>query len=191
VDNIAAAGDKLWKELVGTNLAMKVNYIHLGFTGLESSEVGQRSIEGFLKAGQMSKRPRDLGDNAIDDTELTSFDDDIIGVDQIQFPREGGVSAGHTLSFTCTRCGKTISSDLPLLGVGTEGALVALRQEHEDFHFAQDLAREQQPNDSIAISGPSKAGPLKISPKKKKRRKDRKDPPSRGGIEQFFSRNPS
>ncbi|KAF8223117.1 DNA/RNA polymerase [Tricholoma matsutake] len=169
VDTIAAAGDKLWKELVGTNIAMKVNNITLGFTGLESSEVGQRSIEGFLN-GQALKRPRDEDDNAIDNIPSRSLDD----------------AADHKLSFTCTRCGKTISSDALMSGVGTEEDLTVLRQEHDDFHFAHDLAG-QQPSNDLVISGPSKAPP-KISPKRKKRQKD---PPSRGGIEQFFGRGAS
>ena len=166
VDGIAAAGDKLWKELVGTDVVTKVNHIGLGFTGLESSEIGQRSIEGFLKAGQTSKRLRD------EDDDSNVLDTDLMGdVNQ----------ADNTLSFTCMRCGKTILSDLPLSGVGAEEALNALRQEHDDFHFAQDLAKEQQPDNSLAL----KLGPSKTSPRKKQRRRD---PPSRGGIEHFFSR---
>ena len=182
VDTIAAAGDKLWKELIGTNVATKVNHLSLGFTGLESSEVGQRSIVGFLKAGQASKRPRDESGSNIDDdsyTPLESRDSDVTRVD---------LSEGdHTLSFTCDRCAKTFSPDSPLSGLEAEAALAVLRQEHDDFHFAQDLAKEQQhPDSGLVISGPSKAKPSssKLSPKKKRR----KDPPSHGGIERFFGR---
>jgi DNA polymerase eta len=152
----------------------------LGFTGLESSEVGQRNIEGFLKTGETSKRPRDQDDNATDDKLVSSDHADPSGDDDSMID--------PTLSFTCIRCGKSIQLAVPLSGVGTEEALTALRQEHDDFHFAQELAKEQQPSNGLLISGPSKAGPSKISPKKKKRRKD---PPSRGGIEQFFGRNVS
>jgi DNA polymerase eta len=175
VDTIAAAGDKLWKELVGTNVVMKVTHIGLGFTGLEYSEVGQRSIEGFLKAGQTSKRSREEDGNPIDnDTSLTSVDDGMID-DDVILSGEDDFSVDHMPSFTCSRCGKTISM---LSGVGTEGSLAVLRQEHDDFHFAQDLAKQQQPNNSLVISKPSKA----VSPRKKRR----KDPPSQGGIERFF-----
>lgn len=63
VDTIASAGDKLWKELVGTNLVMNVTNVQLAFTGIETAETGQRSIEGFLKSGQTSKRARDDNDD--------------------------------------------------------------------------------------------------------------------------------
>ena len=149
---------------MGTNVATKVNHIGLGFTGLENSQIGQRSIEGFLKVGQTFKRRRDEDGDA-----------DLIGDND---------RAADMPSFTCTRCGKTILSDLLLSGVGPEDALVALRQEHDDFHFAQELAKEQQPDNSLVVSGSSKPTPSNISPKKKQKRRD---PPSRG-IEQFFSR---
>jgi DNA polymerase eta len=174
VDIIASAGDKLWKELVGTNVAMKVTCIHLGFTGLESSEIGQRTIEGFLKTGETSKRPREKDDDATDD-KLVSY---------VNLIGDNNPMIDPTLSFTCTRCGDSIQLTVPLSGVGAEEALTALRQEHDDFHFAQELAKEQQPN-NLVISGP-KTGP-KMSPKKKRR----KDPPSRGSIEQFFGRKAS
>jgi DNA polymerase eta len=167
VDGIAAAGDKLWKELVGTDVVTKVNHIGLGFTGLESSEIGQRSIEGFLKAGQTSKRRR-----AEDNDSDVVLDADLI--------EDHDQTDDDTPSFTCSRCGRTILSDLPL-----EEALNALRQEHDDFHFAQDLAKEQQPGNSLVISGPSRLVPSKTSPRKKPKRRD---PPSRGGIEHFFGR---
>jgi len=49
VDFIAAAGNKLWKELIGTEVVMKVTNVSLSFTGIEEAEAGQKSIEGFLK----------------------------------------------------------------------------------------------------------------------------------------------
>lgn len=66
VDVIAAAGNKLWKELVGSpngkpDVPIKVRYIALGFTGVEAGENGQKGIEAFLRsrtpgsAGEASK----------------------------------------------------------------------------------------------------------------------------------------
>ena len=49
VDFVAAAGNKLWKELIGTEVVMKVTSISLSFTGIEEAEIGQQTIEGFLK----------------------------------------------------------------------------------------------------------------------------------------------
>lgn len=52
MDLIAAAGDKLWKELVGTDTSrrteMKITSVQLSFTGIESMESGQKMIEGFF-----------------------------------------------------------------------------------------------------------------------------------------------
>jgi DNA polymerase eta len=61
VDIVAAAGDKLWKELVGPlnstkPLSMKITHVSLSFHGVEAGEVNQQGIEGFL-----SKTPNSPG----------------------------------------------------------------------------------------------------------------------------------
>ena len=184
VDTIAAAGDKLWKELVGTNVAMKVTSVQLAFTGLESAEVGQRSIEGFLKAGQSAKRPRDEDGNRSGAAESLSNDaTDVDAADPanvaLALPvTEGDFSIDQPPSFTCVRCSTTISAPV---GADSEAVLAALRLEHDDYHFAQDLAKEL-PDNTHVLSGPSK-----VSPKKKDVKKRRKGPQS-GGIEKFFNR---
>ncbi|KAF5382137.1 hypothetical protein D9615_004300 [Tricholomella constricta] len=195
VDTIAAAGDKLWKELVGTELAMKVTNVQLAFTGIEGAEAGQQSIEGFFK--QPAKRPR--GDDVDDDDDgvrrifidgsLTDKGNDISTI--IDGIAAQDRSSGTCVpSFVCSRCGETISS--PFTSIDEEEELAVLRLEHDDFHFAQDLAKES--TGGMVISGPSKSvsgpmkgglGPSKMSSPKKKRRKE----PQATGIEKFFRRS--
>jgi DNA polymerase eta len=161
----------LWKELVGTSLVMNVTSVQLAFTGIEPAESGQRSIEGFLKAGQTTKRQRDD-----DDFPLGSFGDPSAEhKDELDTTIARGKKS--STSFTCTRCGKTIPLPFELADVVDlyDEAIIALRSEHNDFHFAQDLAKES--SDVLVISGPSKG-----SPKKKKRRGEPQ------GIEKFFGR---
>ncbi|RDB26370.1 N-acetyltransferase eso1 [Hypsizygus marmoreus] len=174
VDTIAAAGDKLWKELVGTSLVTKVTSVQLAFTGIETAEPGQRSIDGFLHAGSNTKRQRD-DEN---DTQFGSVADnnDTVTTDN---SGQGQSSNLRASSFVCTRCDKRISlPSLPTSSLEEEAQLVALRQEHDDFHFAQELAKES-PEDLQSVSTP-----VKGYPKKKKRRKE----PMPLGIEKFFSR---
>lgn len=117
------------------DVVIKVNYISLGFHGLDDQGRGQQNIDNFL--GGSKKRPRDL------DAE-----------------EQENISKGKSvdvMGFSCPKCRKTIS--LPL-GASFEDedekdvALVALRAEHDDFHFAQDLAR--QDHDGQNISPPKK-----------------------------------
>jgi len=70
-------------------------------------------------------------------------------------------------SFTCPRCKKTLSlsratlvecrsvggEDTGLASELRESALAALKLEHEDFHFAQDLARGDRPVIKNTASG--------------------------------------
>lgn len=146
---------------------MKVTSVQLAFTGIETPEAGQGSIEGFLRVGQPAKRQRN--------------DDVPLGLTDASLNSHGGNSLDtsvhedqSTTSFTCTRCGKTISLPQALTGVRDE-ALASLRSEHNDFHFAQDLSKE--PNEALPLFGPTRS-----SPKKKKRRKEPQ------GIEKFFGR---
>jgi len=144
VDVIASAGDKLWNELVGNSTNLKVSSVQLAFTGIEETEAGQTSIEGFFKAPS-AKRSRDA--EAV-----------------IDF--HGGDKG---LTHTCGRCGKTFSC-------ATEEELEKTRLEHDDFHFAQDLAKESyQP---ITAPPKPKASAAKQPAAKKQKRVE--------GIERFF-----
>ncbi|KAG5645533.1 hypothetical protein DXG03_005808 [Asterophora parasitica] len=197
VDAIAAAGDKLWKELVGIDLAMKVTSVQLAFTGIEGAEVGQRSIEGFFKAGQSGKRQRDDDEDDRDEFGRAFVDDGIADEgNDIATTSDTILAQGNTpaVSFVCPRCGKRISCHSQTMpSADQEDQLAAFRLEHDDFHFAQDLAKES--TGGLVISGPSKGtpvgavkghmGPSNTSPKKKKRRKER---PAMG-IEKFFKKS--
>ncbi|KAG7089797.1 hypothetical protein E1B28_011447 [Marasmius oreades] len=167
VDLIANAGNKLWAELVGKDSGpMKVTNVSLAFTGIEVAEEGQQNIDGFFRAdGQFSKRPRESETDGDSGTNAE--------------PLEGDC----TTSFSCSKCRRKISlSPTQTLGASLEEknrALNNLRAEHEDFHFAQAVAREVEvePEDITEKS---------VSPGGGKKRK-RKDP-APVGIEKFFSR---
>jgi DNA polymerase eta len=124
VDLIAAAGNKLWRELVGVGGLgagpIKVNSVQLAFTGLEFGEEGQRNIEGFLTTEKSGKRVREREDGP---EGVGSGDDN----DDAQ------------RSFVCSRCRKRVS--LPHPTVSDQEALEKLKTEHDDFHFARDLVR--------------------------------------------------
>ncbi|KAK0469917.1 uncharacterized protein EV420DRAFT_1634321 [Desarmillaria tabescens] len=161
VDVIAAAGNKLWKDLVGNSTSMRVTCIQLAFTGIETAEIGQQSIDGFLKADSSSKRGRDE-DSPEHVTELTAD--------------QSAAAARQDVAFTCARCRK----DIPFPGTASASEedqadlLATIRMEHSDWHFAQDLAKD--PGNQLRVS-------LKEPAMKKKRRKE-----SPKGIEKFFTR---
>ncbi|TFK27153.1 DNA polymerase eta [Coprinopsis marcescibilis] len=176
VDIIAAAGDKLWKELVGTSTQMNVTNVQLSFTGIDFAEAGQKTIEGFFKP--TSKRQRDSA-------ELTDFNTQA----EVGQPESSAGDAKEDsatdiiVSHTCTRCKKTLSLNLELSrfkdSEEQKTAIAALIMEHDDWHFAQDLVREEIP---IRPIQPSASTSHKKTPKTKKRRKDPV------GIERFFDR---
>jgi len=128
---------------------MKVTSVQLAFTGLETAESGQRSIEGFFATtpdrGQLQgsssaarsalKRPRaeDTHDDALPQMELLECE-------------ASTISSDSSTSFDCSRCGKRVTLAEQFVGETVEKAvrvqaLNTLRMEHDDFHFAQDLAK--------------------------------------------------
>lgn len=185
VDVIASAGDKLWRELVGTNTTLNVSTIQLAFTGIDAVEQGQRSIEGFLKptsASSPKKRPRDKDqdvspDLAADVNEINHNSDSAL--DTRTHERQ---SKGHVLSWTCPRCGKTfhLLENLPEVDDIRQEALSTIRLEHEDFHFAEDLAKESSGDISPVKPTTRKAG---FKPGTVK--KGRKEP---HGLDKYFSK---
>ncbi|KAJ3557229.1 hypothetical protein NM688_g1585 [Phlebia brevispora] len=68
VDLIAAAGDRLWKELIGAETSraagMKITNVQLSFSGIESMETGQKRIEGFFSPP--TAKPQSTVDGAED-----------------------------------------------------------------------------------------------------------------------------
>ncbi|CCM02291.1 uncharacterized protein FIBRA_04379 [Fibroporia radiculosa] len=184
IDIVASAGDKLWRELVGTDTSraapVKITHIALGFTGVESMEAGQQSIEGFFhtpaildrtrpSSSSATKRSRDPDDNPVSRETVRSRTED-------SFPRS------QVTSFTCDRCGKRVylADELASNHPGNEvrEALAVLRVEHDDFHLAQDLAKQ------IAVSSPRKIRPSE----KAKSSKNKKQPQRPEGIAKFFAK---
>ncbi|KAJ3516139.1 hypothetical protein NLJ89_g1316 [Agrocybe chaxingu] len=188
VDTIASAGNKLWKELVGNNTTLKVTSVSLGFTNIDVAETGQQTIEGFLKPPSSTKKRMrepeiDLNSRVRDSLEIDGND---------PCPPDGGketpddTTAVQALSksYTCPRCGKTFqipAVDRDNEDEGSEDQLLAKVQgEHEDFHFAQDLANEGKPHSIITASQRAEAATAS------KPRKKQKPPPEPRGIEKFF-----
>ncbi|TDL25593.1 DNA/RNA polymerase [Rickenella mellea] len=177
VDVIAHAGDKLWRELVGTDASykgngMKITNVQLSFTGIEIMESGQRGIEGFLGARDGSGEKRKWEEspkksNASASRAQSVEKRDVVGVE----------SASNDHSFPCPRCKKAIkippiashSSASDAADEEVQHAIGLAKQEHDDWHFAQDLARS-----------PERPPPPKKKAKKKDKDKDK------DGIAKFF-----
>ena len=108
-------------------------------------------------------------------------------------------------SFTCGRCHKTIflpqalRNQLTGPDIGHETlddgdleetrrkALENLRLEHDDFHFAQDLAHQERQAPIPALSSHKPNRTTSASRQTGKRRKE-KDP--EGGIARYFTKKP-
>ncbi|KAH9930101.1 uncharacterized protein B0H18DRAFT_1117160 [Fomitopsis serialis] len=153
VDVITSAGDRLWKELIGTDTSrttpMKITNVALGFTGVEAMEAGQRSIHGFLKPPSTSKQAQSA-DVPVKRKRDPHEDTEDTGRDFVRQKSNSDVAAGSpdgTTYFTCDKCGKRISLPGDLIDDGLEDvimqeALEALRVEHKDFHYAQELSKQ-------------------------------------------------
>lgn len=141
VDVIASAGNKLWKELTRDVTNINITCVQLAFTGIEAAEIGQQMIHGFFKTRDAQlpplKRPRSDSDSSLNKGAVKS--DTRNAPERQELPQ---------MSFVCERCQKQIA-----LGEGSSewgeeqrtSALAMLRQEHEDFHFAKDLAGDSRP----------------------------------------------
>ena len=179
MDVVSAAGDKLWKELVGPldstkPLSTKITNVSLSFHGVEAGEMNQQGIEGFLSKtpSSPSKRKRRAGDDKEEVGETVSHGES-----------ELTPNVGY---FICDRCKKRIALPRELVATSEldeetrEEALGSLRAEHQDFHFAQDLSRmgsdEERPE--RRDSNPTA--------KKKRRRKGERTEGE--GIARFFNK---
>ena len=167
VDVVTSYADKLWKDLAGTDdsIPMKITSVSLGFSGVESGETGQQTIEGFFQspsATKPSSRADKLKRKWVEGQDL----DNLV--------------SSH--SFVCSRCKKRIGLSTDE-AIGDEDVVAAVlvrkRVEHDDFHFAQDLSRSSE----SSVSGgfrPSDMPPPPLSRKRKKM--------DEGGITKFFKR---
>jgi len=140
-DVVRAAGEKLWKELIGPDSSaskpLKVTYIGLGFSGIEAQGSGQPGIEGFFtKSSDADKSPSLKRKREEDLPGATVSDDDD----------------------RCQRCGKhlRLSPSLDVLDEEARRAAVeTVRSEHQDWHFAKDLAKLPQ-SPMATVSGAKK-----------------------------------
>jgi len=149
-----SAVTKLWRELHGTDAErasnpnapeMKIFHIALAFSGVEALEQGQRGIEGFFG--------KDIAGTSTPEIEQMSPDDPL--------PK---------LNYRCPTCTKVIDVEVyPDDDEDTKTAkLEAVKAEHEDFHFAQKLARQ----DKVVLGGgASKRKQTTDQPRTKKKRK--------------------
>jgi len=205
VDLIASAGDKLWKELVGTensrSTPMKITNVQLSFSGIDSMEAGQQNIEGFFKPPSQSsdnreakppprnlKRKRDALHN---DSPLLGGEAEITVGESRSTPLSPTPDeASSSSSFVCERCGKKITVPDALDGLSDDikmEALTAIKLEHNDFHFAQDLAKEGVPEGrpKRIIRPLGKPPPAK---KKKKAIVSGETEQEKEGIKRFFAK---
>ncbi len=164
---IASAGDKLWKELVGNGAKMNISHIALGFTGIDVAEAGQQSIENFLKSGNHDKRLR----------EMDGFENGPVGQADSSLVIESTTQDLPSITYTCPKCGKKLTVFLDSDVMEDSDPLKMVRMEHEDFHFAQELAK-----DSERASKPRDRSPKKGTTHKSAKRR-RIEPK---GIERFF-----
>lgn len=178
VDIITNAGDKLWKELVGTNATVHVGHISLSFTGIDVAEQGQKSIEGFLKqtsANSPKKRPRDesMADLTVDPCSKTIIDND----------QDEHRSSGYDLFYSCPRCKKVLNLPANLENAGhdiQQRALTNIQLEHQDFHFAEDLMKESEgPSSPVKVA--LKETGFKPGPSKKRRKVSQ-------GLDKYFAK---
>lgn len=169
VDTIASAGNKLWKELVGNQSKLNVTNVHLAFTGIEFAETGQQTIERFLKPPSPPQK-RLYGGEILNTRNFEGVAD------------EGPVE--NKTAYKCPRCGKTFNlpdgvetSSLEEQSGDILGYMNKVKLEHEDYHFAQDLANESEV--------PVQVG--KATTSNNSNHKKRKKPQSKPGrIEKFF-----
>ena len=185
IDAVAAAGDKLWKERVGPlnstkPLSMKITHVCLSFHGVEAGEVNQQGIEGFL-----SKAPKSPGKRK---REVNSDNEEVVATTSTISRGELAPKADVDY-FVCDRCKKRITLPAELMATVQEldedirkDALGSLRDEHQDFHFAQDLSR--MPSDD---ERPERLN-SKSTNHPKKKRKDKGGGAKGGGIERFFAK---
>lgn len=144
MDVIAAAGGKLWKELVGNvSGSIKITSISLGFTGIDTLDESQQSIDGFFANPPGIKRPRE----DINDISQQEHKADTHRPKSTKRHRDSTASTG--VSFTCSECHKTFSLPIKLQSNTDMNertlALEAMKNEHSDFHFAESVARHVEP----------------------------------------------
>jgi len=177
VGNVAL---KLWKALTkgkkDKSASGRIHNIGISFGGLSAGEAGQKSIEGFL-AQHRDGSPLSEPENP-----------------SKKRPRDQVNSGGEGASFICSRCSKRITlpsqSGRNVDDHSLADAIESLKMEHEDFHFAHDLALEDnQPSSGLKSKKNSDEPSSKKARKKTHQIQDKKA--SNEGIAKYFSPGPS
>ncbi|KAJ6577384.1 DNA polymerase eta [Mycena capillaripes] len=183
VEVVAAAADKLWKELVDPHVPMKIIGVSLGFTGVEGVESGLKSIDSFFKSAPNSKRA--LEDDA-DDVHADPGAEAETNSKNATSERITKNISKDLSSFVCSRCGQR--SSLPRSATRTEvereAALALMQMEHEDFHLALDLSKV--PDNAPSVREATRPGAARAGTDSKPKKKRRKESPQ--GIAKFFSK---
>jgi DNA polymerase eta len=196
---ITAAGDKLWKELVGVGDSpkVKITNVQLAFTGVEALEDGQRNIEGFFNGGR--DKAQDSA-SVQDDSHRKRPPDDLSSPPQAKRQNSDGTApldpnthspadapdvGRDPCAFTCDRCGSRINFPADLSGLDDpevrQDVLAALKLEHDDFHFARELA---EPKIKVSRGIAVLRSDIRGKGTAKSKAQGRKDQ----GIAKFFSR---
>jgi DNA polymerase eta len=193
-DIIYGAAMKLWKELHGTdvtraagNTNMKIINISIAFTGLDVMESGQQGIEGFFKSGSEMTPTSSSRKRTREAFEATNLHE-VAAKQQVETgeqecptqSEEIDSSSTRTLTWECPRCRSCVPIMVRPNEVENE-RIDTIRLEHEDWHFAKDLAREKVV--VLGRGGSSKATTRGPPVAKKKRKEARVD------IASYFKKN--
>lgn len=114
---------------------MRITNIALSFSNVEVTSPGQRSIEGFFNKRKVSDNYSDDQQKGPPVKQLKSGESD----DNAHLSAQA-TSNALCVGFHCRRCNKRIQRDIEPYN-DQDAGLTSLRQEHDDFHFAEDLAR--------------------------------------------------
>jgi DNA polymerase eta len=174
---IGKAVAKLWKELHGTDTErssnhklgnMKISHIAIAFTGIEPLAPGQRAIEGFF--AKSARTPPNL-ETSKDPPNEENF--------QV-IPDE------ETLQYVCPDCGKKI--EYTVLSKDNDDLRatkrLAVKLEHEDFHFAQRLSRE----DKVVLGSGVGKRRRSPSPNRQDSKKGKEKNTKEKGIKSYFQK---
>ena len=195
-DVIHGAAMKLWKELHGTDATraaggsdttMKIINISLAFTGLDVMEPGQQGIEDFFKLESDMGSPLPNRKRTRESFEATISHEAAAprqaGTGQQQvptLPEEIDGLPTRPLTWECPRCRTRLPIVVRPNEVESE-KVDTTRSEHEDWHFAKDLARENAV--VLGRGGPSKSTRRGPPMGKKRRKKETVD------IASYFKKN--
>ncbi|KAI0029393.1 DNA/RNA polymerase [Vararia minispora EC-137] len=191
-DFVASLAEKLWKEIMGADdsIPLNVRFISLGFTGVDAGEAGQRSLEGFFHQGVPPGRKPPSNSKSASDSKPASGP--IASNSKRKRETIDGDGEHDSLSFVCSRCHQRVSApDTGSLGCEESrvAALGRARMEHDDFHFAQDLAKKSAPGQpSLRVSDGRQQLEESGSSRPLKRKKGPPSRPKEEGIAKFFVR---